>query len=494
MTEKQLELAQLTALMAAQPKSVCFVSGNFNIIHPGHLRFLMFAAEQADILVVGLYHRDYSEGAFLPDEERLLAINTLQIVDHVVMLKDNLETVIDTIKPDVIVKGNEFENRDNVELKYVKSYGGKLLFSSGERTFSSRSLLLAESNNGAEMSHKIKPYLVRNEIGIDDLCHWTQKVQDLHVTVIGDIIIDEYQECLPIGMSQEDPTIAVSPVESFQFLGGAGIVAAHAAGLGATVKLLSVTGDDHLSQFTQNKLQEYGINHHVVQDSTRPTTHKLRYRAKEKTLLRVNNYRKHSIESDVIKDLYGHFVENCSDTDLVVFADFNYGLLCPAFVNKVQKYCQQKNIPVVADSQTSSQLGDLNKFKDLMLTTPTEIEARGAVSDDNSGLVQICTDLGNQLPANNVIITLGSEGSLIHHRASNGWETDKLPALANTAIDTAGAGDALFVTTAMTLTAGANIWQAALLGNISAAIQVNVKGNKPMQRNKLLAHIENLLA
>ena len=56
--------------------------------------------------------------------------------------------------------------------------------------------------------------------------------------IIGDLIIDEYINCDPLGMSQEDPTLVVTPVESKKFIGGAGIVASHAASLGAKTSII----------------------------------------------------------------------------------------------------------------------------------------------------------------------------------------------------------------------------------------------------------------
>ncbi len=55
------------------------------------------------------------------------------------------------------------------------------------------------------------------------------------MVVIGDLIIDKYISCQPLGMSQEDPSIVVTPIDTKQFVGGAGIVSIHAAGLGAKV-------------------------------------------------------------------------------------------------------------------------------------------------------------------------------------------------------------------------------------------------------------------
>ena len=74
------------------------------------------------------------------------------------------------------------------------------------------------------------------------------------LTIRKEIIIDEYIYCDPLGMSQEDPTIVVTPVESRTFTGGAGIVAGHVASLGALSHYISVTGDDETANKTENSL------------------------------------------------------------------------------------------------------------------------------------------------------------------------------------------------------------------------------------------------
>ena len=69
---------------------------------------------------------------------------------------------------------------------------------------------------------------------------------------MGDLIVDEYITCQAIGMSQEEPTLVVTPVDNTSFIGGAAIVAAHAAGLGASVKLITVTGNDLAANFARS--------------------------------------------------------------------------------------------------------------------------------------------------------------------------------------------------------------------------------------------------
>src|ERR1700726_986905 len=93
-------------------KSIAFISGNFNVVHPGHLRLLKFAAEQADILVVGV-NSDTVPGVTLPQDVRLENVRSISMVDHAVGLNAPAATFIEELKPNIVVKGKEFEARSN---------------------------------------------------------------------------------------------------------------------------------------------------------------------------------------------------------------------------------------------------------------------------------------------------------------------------------------------------------------------------------------------
>jgi cytidyltransferase-like protein len=118
-------------LACGDDKSIAFVSGNFNVVHPGHLRLLKFAAEQADALVVGV-NADKASGVTLPQDMRLENVRSIGMVEYAVGLEVPPDTFISELKPDVVVKGKEFEARSNPEQAAVDSYGGRLVFSSGE--------------------------------------------------------------------------------------------------------------------------------------------------------------------------------------------------------------------------------------------------------------------------------------------------------------------------------------------------------------------------
>jgi len=470
---------------------ITFVAGNFNVLHPGHLRLIRFARECGDFLVVGVFDQT-SSGTFLPEELRLESVQSINWVDHAFLLRDPSEQFIGALKPAIVIKGKEHEVLFNPEAEVVARYGGKLLFSSGDLTFSSVDLMRREwSEFNPSTIRKPKDYLARHGITPEAAIETLQRMDGLRVCVIGDVIVDEYITCDPIGMSQEDPTIVVVPVHHEKFVGGAGIVAAHAQGLGAKVRFFSVYGNDATANYVRDTINSYGVETFTHEDDSRPTTLKQRFRAGNKTLLRVSHLRQHEINAELREALYKDVLSILDDTDLVIFADFSYGTLPQSLVEQIVRECKQRGIIMAADSQSSSQVGDVGRFHGMALVTPTEREARLGVQDFDAGLVMLSEKLKQRADASNVIITLGAEGILIHPDSKNwpAWPTDRLPALNMAPKDVAGAGDSFLITASMTLVRGGDIWMAAYLGSLAAACQVGRIGNIPLTRQELVEEI-----
>ena len=175
----------------------------------------------------------------------------------------------------------------------------------------------------------------------------------------------------------------------------------------------------------------------------------------------------------------------------MVFSDFNYGLLTQQLVNQISKIAKEKNIYLSADSQSSSQIGDIAKFNNMDLLTPTEREARISVRNNEDGLVFLAEKIKYNTKSRNILIKLGREGVLIHsHNAEGEILTEQVPALNSNPKDLTGAGDSMLITSSMALASKANINEAALLGSIAAAIQISRVGNKPLLINEILREID----
>ncbi len=466
---------------------IVFVSGFFNIVHPGHLRLLRFAAECGDYLVVGVC-ADLSGNALVDEKIRLEGVHAISLVDYCFLLEDTAKNFVQALKPDIVVKGKEHENGYNPEADVVKEYGGQMLFSSGDMSFSLVDLLQDESQRLVSSSFaRNEAYMDRHQFNWSDLDNVLKQFQKLKVTVIGDVIVDEYITCDAVGMSQEDPTIVVTPLGVELYLGGAGIVAAHASNLGAEVSFFSVSGKDDIVTFINEKLISSGVKAHLYQDESRPTILKQRYRSSGKTLLRVNHLRQHPISRELQEKIMENFIDMIPEQDLIIFSDFNYGCLPQPLVETIVSECRQKNVMMVADSQSSSQIGDVSRFEHMMLLTPTEREARLALKDFESGLVVLAEKLRTRSKAKNVFITLNKEGLLIHADDLNKahYLTDRIDAMNKIPVDPAGAGDSLLTASAMALASGADIWQSAYLGSVAAACQVGRNGNIPLSINDM---------
>jgi rfaE bifunctional protein kinase chain/domain len=476
-------------------KRIVFVSGNFNILHPGHLRLLRFAKECGDYLVVGMLDSS-SPGAYIEEALRLESIQAIHWVDHAFILHAPPEIYIATLQPAVVVKGNEHETRFNPEAAAVARYGGKLLFCSGDISFSSIDLLRKEWRE-LNLSTIRKPYdyLSRHGIEPHSVLELLERMRSLRVCVIGDIIVDEYITCDALGMSQEDPTIVVTPVMQEKFIGGAGIVAAHARSLGSRVNFFSVIGPDETAAFVRSTIRLHGVAFYGYEDESRPTTLKQRFRASNKTLLRVSHLRQHDITAEMRGKMLADIVATLDETDLLIFADFNYGCLPQQLVTEIVAACRERGVMMAADSQSSSQMGDVSRFRNMALITPTEREARLALQDFDSGLVVLAEKLTEKATADNVVITMGAEGVLIQAGSTDTetsrWPTDRLPALNVAPKDVAGAGDSFLTCASMALAIGADIWQASYLGSLAAACQVGRIGNIPLTHDELVAEILN---
>lgn len=491
MTAMSPDYAAIRARCPAGHRLV-LVTGIFNILHPGHLRLLRFAAECGEFLVAGVMSDRLAPHAYLSEQDRLEAVTSVNWVNAAFLLDAPAEEAVQALRPDTVVKGKEHEDQENPEQRVLESYGGRLVFGSGDTTFSSLNLLREEARQPTMAGIQLPAdYQRRHRCLREDIVPIIDAMAGLRVAVIGDTIVDEYISCDPLGMSQEDPTIVVTPLLSETFIGGAAIVAAHARGLGARqVHFFSVTGADEMRQRVSADLAECGVTATLAEDRSRPTTLKQRFRAGQKTLLRVNHLRQHKISPEIQASLYDAVAAIADELDLLIFSDFSYGALPQPLVDRIAALCQARGINMAADSQSSSQIGDIARFHQMTLITPTEREARLALGNQEDGLVILADRLRQSTAARHVLITLGAEGTLVYSGPGSPWITDRLPALNSAPKDVAGAGDSLLVASAMALQCGASIWQAAFVGSIAAACQVSRLGNVPLAASDIVNELQ----
>ena len=423
-------------------KLILFIPGNFNICHPGHIRLIKFAREFNAVLIVGVFP-DSSSGIHLPQTLRAEALSFINLIDYVITLDNQYKEFLQILKPDIILKGKEHEYLSNEETEIANEYGGKLIFSSGDSLFSSSDLI------GQELSSRqfdfITPnsYIKRHNINKNRIREIISKFTSKNVIVLGDLIVDEYLNCHAVGMSQEEPVVVAVPLNNTKFVGGAGIVAIHVASAGSKSHYFGAVGSDELHEFSRDLFERHGVDNHLFVDSSRPTTLKQRFRIDGRTHFRLSHYRQHEIDQIILNKVLERCIDELKRADLIIFSDFGYGFLSDQLIDTLIKCANEYGVLYVADSQSSSQVGNISRFKGALLITPTEYEARLVLSDKNSGLSVLSELLADRSVAQNIMLTLGNDGVFVQTSKKESYREDQLPALNCNPIDISGAGDCL---------------------------------------------------
>lgn len=464
--------------------SKILVHGNFEILHIGHVRLFAYAKSLGRELIVGLC----IEG--LADEEILRRLDYLRenpLVDEIVKFTD-IQELVENVRPDALVKGREFANQENVEEEMMKNVGGRVIFSSGENDISESTMMPKFSNQVSFLGESILGYLSRNRIEVAYIKETLAVFRKIRILVVGDLILDRYVECVPIGLSQESPSIVARPIRERDYLGGAGIIAAHCAALGASASLLSVAGSDSEAEVMRKLCSEYKVDVNWVIDAKQPTILKQRFMSGKQVLFRLNRFRQEGISKETVKEIESKFSNLIKRHDAVIFADFSYGVLDENNSQDLMRIAKASGLFTAADSQTSSQIGNLSKFIGADLITPTEHEARQELRNQD-GLVILSHKLMGKLRSKLIMLKLGADGVLL---SGENLRSDYLPALNQEPVDVAGAGDSLLAISSLAITAGANLYVAGLLGSVAAAIQVSREGNLPITSSDVLEYLNQL--
>jgi len=128
------ELEEILNRHRKENKKIVFTNGCFDILHVGHIEYLKFSRKQGDVLVIGL-NTDRSvreqkgdKRPFVSEDERARLISALEDVDYVILFDDlTPEKLIRRVKPDVLVKGEDWKEKGVVGREFVESYGGKVI-------------------------------------------------------------------------------------------------------------------------------------------------------------------------------------------------------------------------------------------------------------------------------------------------------------------------------------------------------------------------------
>ncbi len=493
--------AELAEILGPPPrkKAVIMCHGVFDVVHPGHLRHMLYAKSKADILVASITaDRHITKGVHrphVPQDLRALNLAAFEMVDYVVI--DTFEKPIENIKiiqPDYFAKGFEYNAqglhpKTAEEAEVVEAYGGSLIFTPGDIVYSSSALI-----NLAPPSIRLEKLLMlmeRYNITFDDLRQTLLASSGKRVHVVGDTIVDSYTRCAMIGGQTKTPTMSVLFEKKVDYVGGAAIVAKHLKAAGADVVFSTVLGNDSYRDFVIEDLKADGIDVRATIDPSRPTVNKNAIVVGGYRLLKVDTLDNRSISDGHLEKISERV--SSIPTDAVVFADFRHGIF-----NRRTSPLLIKSIPEgvyrVADSQVASRWGNITDFAGFDLITPNEREARFALGDQDSGVRPLASQLYDASKTKFLILKLGDRGVLTcvnsdHESIDSFFVIDSF---VENLVDAVGAGDALLAYATLAMLTSKSQPQATILGTIAAGCECESDGNIPITPADVLRKLDSV--
>ena len=492
---------ELCAALGARPRKerVVMCHGVFDLVHPGHIRHLVYAKEKGDILVASLTADTHITKAhhrpFVPQDLRALNLAALEMVDYVIIdLNPTPLENIGRIQPDYFAKGYEYVSgqvnpKTQQEIDVLSSYGGEILFTPGDIVYSSSHLIETGPPNIA--LEKLLALMEAEGLTFDRLRRIIDEFEGKEVHVLGDTIVDCLTYTTMIGGMTKTPTPSVRFDNRVDFIGGAAIVAKHLRAAGAKVTFSTILGNDAMKDFVLNGLADDGIDVLPIIDQARPTTQKNAFVCGDYRLLKVDTLDNRSITDAQAQQFESNLKK--AGGRAVVFSDFRHGIFnrrtIPGLTAAIPPGAFR-----VADSQVASRWGNILEFKGFDLLTPNEREARFSLADQDTGVRPLAAKLHEDADCKTVILKLGDRGVLT---CRNGGTGDPrtffvVDSFVDRVVDAVGAGDALLAYATLSMLVEKSEVAASILGSMSAALECEADGNLPIGPEQVLRKIDTV--
>lgn len=315
----------------------------------------------------------------------------------------------------------------------------------------------------------------------------------LTALIIGDVMIDAYYWGKVERISPEAPVPVVQVQKRENRLGGAANVALNVKSLGAKAIICSVVGDGSKGDMFRNTLKENNFTTAGIIDSNeRMTTVKTRVISQGTHLLRVDE----EITTPLSKTDERHLLKcikgilDKQKVDVIIFEDYNKGVLTENVINSVINWAKGLNIPIAVDPKKENFFA----YKGVTLFKPNLKELREGLrvefdKNDTEALQSSINDLQERLNNELTMVTLSELGVIT--KSKDGFYTE--PAHERNIMDVSGAGDTVISVASLALAGGANPELMTSLANLAGGLvceQVGVVSiNKELLLEEAVQHL-----
>lgn len=305
----------------------------------------------------------------------------------------------------------------------------------------------------------------------------------LRVLIIGDVMLDSYIWGAVDRISPEAPVPVINVKKKDFRLGGAANVALNISSLGAKPILCALVGNDDDGKKLMQRLDEQGMSKEgIVVSSERPTTVKTRVIASHQHVVRVDEESDRVASTEEEKLLLEKIERLLSQCDVVIFEDYDKGVLTEKIISQTVELANKKNIPSVVDPKKRNFLS----YKNVTLFKPNLKELREGlkieVSSGNQEQVQEATALlKEKLRCVGVMVTLSEHGVYIDYQN----QKVKLAAHEREIADVSGAGDTVVSVAALCTALKLEAKTIASLSNLAGGLVCQHVGVVPIDKSEL---------
>jgi D-beta-D-heptose 7-phosphate kinase/D-beta-D-heptose 1-phosphate adenosyltransferase len=202
-----------------------------------------------------------------------------------------------------------------------------------------------------------------------------RRFRELRALVIGDVMLDSYLEGTAARLCSEGPVPVVRKTSEERVPGGAANSAANVRALGAEVTLLGVVGNDATGAILRETLRARGVDDAwLVTDDETATLHKCRVLADGQYVVRYDEgdgVRSTEVQAQLLAHLDAAF----ADCDLVLIADYGYGVVTDALIARLRELRGVRPCPLVIDTKEPRRFANAGAT----IITPNVLEARLAI-------------------------------------------------------------------------------------------------------------------
>lgn len=312
----------------------------------------------------------------------------------------------------------------------------------------------------------------------------------LKVLVVGDVMIDAYYFGKVERISPEAPVPVVAVEKKENRLGGAANVAMNLITLGAKPVVCSIVGNDSdgnelIDLFEKNGVETSGI----VKSPERVTTVKLRVISQATQMLRIDTEDTKPASAAESSELVQKIGTLLDDADVLIFEDYDKGVLTKDNIAAITKLAQQRNIPVVVDPKKRN----FNAYHHADLFKPNLKEFREGWKvdfdeDDKVSFEAAVKNMMQTMSLKHAMITMSERGVMI----TNGTDFHYIPAHIRKIADVSGAGDTVISVAALCMALKMDIRQVAELANLAGGLVCEEVGVVPIDKDKLNNEINEL--